>query len=163
MGTALPGSPNELQFNVINIALGNAGGQEASLDTMTAAAVGSSTITNQPDALSDWWNYNHWGEIWGTDDGAGHELYLPNKGASPALPDGAASNFYTPSKNETVAKVRNVDNSDISSGDYTFTMWRRTKNTALSWGTAISQIEEYASETFVMDNDTYDYKIEMSG
>jgi len=55
---ALPGS-GALSLNDINVELGNSSSSVASMDTMTAAAIGDSNITNQPDAVSDWYNYSH--------------------------------------------------------------------------------------------------------
>ena len=54
----LPAS-GEISYNDINIELGNASGSAASMLSMTNQALGSPTITNEPDAISDWYGYTH--------------------------------------------------------------------------------------------------------
>lgn len=55
---ALPAS-GSISYNEINIELGSVTGSIADMNVMTAAALGSATITDQPDNISDWYAYTH--------------------------------------------------------------------------------------------------------
>lgn len=89
---ALPAS-GQISLDDINVELGNSTGSQASMDTMTAAAVGDSNITNEPDNTADWYSYAH--------------------ETIPTAPTGAATTYN--SKFCTMTTVWN-DNSDNEDG-----------------------------------------------
>jgi hypothetical protein len=50
----------QIKASEINVEVRNGSTDEASFSAMTALAIGDSTITNEPDNVSDWYSYTHY-------------------------------------------------------------------------------------------------------